>query len=144
MRRVNSLEKTLMLGKIEGKWRRAQQGMRWLDSITDSVDMNSHKLWEILENRGAWCVTVPEVPSQTGVSNWKTSAYTILRSSPPFLSAPHLISPHPIFWLLTISFCKNKSICQFLYLPSHFWTLSLGQDYTLFTNIFPMPSWASY
>ena len=53
--RANSLEKTLMLRKIEGKQRRRQQRMSWFDSITDSVDMNVSKLWEIVEeDRGAW------------------------------------------------------------------------------------------
>ena len=52
-RRTDSLEKTMMLGKIEGKRRREQQRMRWLDSITDSVDMNLSKLREILEDSGA-------------------------------------------------------------------------------------------
>ena len=50
--RADSLEKTLMLGKIEGKRRRGWQRIRWLDSITDSVDMNLSKLWEIVEDRG--------------------------------------------------------------------------------------------
>ena len=54
-----SLGKTLMLGKIEGKRRRGQQRMRWLDSITDSVDMNLSKLWEIVEGRGDWRAAVP-------------------------------------------------------------------------------------
>ena len=58
MGRVNSLEKTLMLGKIEGKRRRGWQRMRWLDSITDSKDMNLSELQEIVEYRGAWCAAV--------------------------------------------------------------------------------------
>ena len=53
MQRANSLEKTLMLGKTEGKERRGQQRMRWLDNITDLVDMNLSKLWQIVEDRGA-------------------------------------------------------------------------------------------
>ena len=54
MRRAHSLEKTLMLGNMEGKRRRGQQRMRWLDSITDSVDMNLGKVQEILRDREAW------------------------------------------------------------------------------------------
>ena len=60
------LEKTLMLGKIEGKRRRGQQMMTWLDSITDSMDMNLSKLQEIMENIGAWYAAVHRVAmSQT-------------------------------------------------------------------------------
>ena len=70
MQRANSLEKTLMLGKTEGKRRRRWQRMRWLDSIIDSVDMNLSKLWEIVENRGVWCVIVHGVTkSQTQLSD---------------------------------------------------------------------------
>ena len=54
MQRAKLLEKTLDLGKIEGKRRRGQQRMRWLDSIMDSKDMNLSKLWEIVEDRGIW------------------------------------------------------------------------------------------
>ena len=55
MQRGNSLAKTLMLGKIDGKRRGGQQRMRWLDSIADSMDMTLSKLWETVEHRGAWC-----------------------------------------------------------------------------------------
>ena len=69
MRRADSLEKTLMLGKIEGRRRRGWQRMRWLDGVTDSMDMSSSKLQEIVKDREAWHVAVHGVTKRHG---WKT------------------------------------------------------------------------
>ena len=76
MQRADSLEKTLMLGKIESKRRSGWQRMRWLDNITDSLDMNLSKLWETVENRGAWHAAVHRVEkSWKQLSGWTTTIH---------------------------------------------------------------------
>ena len=83
MQRANSLEKTLMLGKIEGKKRRGQQRMRWLDGIIYSVDMSLSKLWEMVKDREPWHYAVHGVAkSWTRLSDWTTNINSLDSFSP--------------------------------------------------------------
>ena len=115
---VDSLGKSLMLAKIEGRTRRGYQRMRWLNGITDAMDMNLGKLREILRNREAWLVVVHVVAkSQTLLGDWTTSI--------PFLGAELLqwINPNPCFQWLT-SFFLNLIKKIFLTVPCGWWDSS--------------------
>ena len=77
MQRADSFEKPLMLGKIEGRRRRGRQRIKWLDGITDSMDMSLSKLWEMVRNRKPGMLLITGLQSETGLSNWTTTIHSL-------------------------------------------------------------------
>jgi len=128
MRRADSLEKALMLGKVEGRRRKGQQRRKWMDGITDSVDMSLSNFWEMVKNGEAWCSAVHGVAkSCTHLSDWTATTYII-----SFLI--YLLKSHLIFLLHSNQ--PVMSELRFSFYPQHFSTFTEEQKNILQYNIY--------
>ena len=108
MQRTDSLEKTLMLGKIEGRRRRGWQRIRWLDDITNSIDMSLSKLWQLVMDREAWCAAVHDITkSRTRLNDWAELNWAH-HMGPMLLLGPDSKPPHCFYKDLLTWFIGNS------------------------------------